>query len=219
MKRFWLAAAFLLVPSSFCLLPCAADDALDDLFDGLPPAEKADKKAEGKADVDKVPAADLLLGEDIELGGTRDPFARIATKMQRSQQALSAGNSKEPTQDLQEEILFDLDALLKNMEKKCKGGNCNKPGAGSKSGSSSAGAKPSQKPATDSTARVGEAGKTAGADEKSSAEEALRAIWGHLPDKLRGAMENVKSDEFLPKYDRLIEEFYRRLAEQPARSG
>lgn len=216
MKRFCLAAVFLLLPSSLCLLPCAADDGLDDLFDGLPPAEKTEKKA----DPAKAPAAeDLLPGEDIELGGTQDPFARIATKMQRSQQALSAGNSKEPTQDLQQEILFDLDSLLKNMEKKCKGGQCNKPGSGSKSGSSSAGAKPGQKPATDSTARVGEAGKTAGADEKSSAEEALRAVWGHLPPKLREAMENVKSDEFLPKYDRLIEEFYRRLAEQPARSG
>lgn len=217
MKLIAFTFALLLLPSAFCL-PCAADDGLDDLFDGLPPAEKTEKKP-AKTEPKTAATEDLLPGEDIELGGTQDPFARIATKMQRSQQALKAGNSAEPTQDLQEEILFDLDALLKNMEKKCKGGNCNKPGTGSKSGSSSAGAKPSQKPATDSTARLGESGKTAGADEKSSAEEALRAVWGHLPPKLREAMENVKADEFLPKYDRLIEEFYRRLAEQPARSG
>lgn len=221
MNRFCFAAAFLLLPSALCLLPCTADDGLDDLFEGLPPADKAGAKVERKVDSAKTPAAaeDLPPGEDIELGGAQDPFARIATKMQRSQQALSAGNSKAPTQDLQQEILFDLDSLLKNMEKKCKGGQCNKPGSGSKSGSSSAGAKPNKKPATESTARVGEAGKTAGAGEKSSAEEALRAVWGHLPPKLREAMENVKADEFLPKYDRLIEEFYRRLAEQPARSG
>lgn len=208
-----IALTCTLLPLAFCL-PCAADDGLEDLFDDLPRAEKTEKNASKPAD-----AEELLPGEDIELGGTQDPFARIATKMQRSQQALKSGNSAEPTQDLQEEILFDLDALLKNMEKKCQGGNCNKPGTGSKSGSSSAGAKPSQKPATDSTARVGESDKTAGADEKSYAEEALRAVWGHLPPKLREAMENVKADEFLPKYDRLIEEFYRRLAEQPARSG
>jgi hypothetical protein len=201
------------VPSAFCLFPCGADDGLDDLFDGLPPAET--KKTEPKPSVSE----DIPVGEDIELGGVQDPFARIATKMQRSQQALSKGNSQAPTQDLQDEILFDLDALLKSMEKKCKGGQCNKPGSGSKAGSSSAGAKPSQKPATDSTPRVGEAGKTAGVRDKSSAEEALRAVWGHLPPKLREAMENVKSDEFLPKYDRLIEEFYRRLAEQPPRAG
>ena len=219
MKCATFTLALILLPSALCLLPCLADDGLDDLFDGLPPAEKTEKKPASAERPKTTPAEDLLPGEDIELGGTQDPFARIATKMQRSQQALKAGNSAEPTQDLQEEILFDLDALLKNMEKKCKGGNCNKPGAGSKSGNSSAGAKPSQKPATDSTARVGESGKTAGADERSSAEEALRAVWGHLPPKLREAMENVKADEFLPKYDRLIEEFYRRLAEQPARSG
>jgi hypothetical protein len=211
-----LLTTLLLLPSAFCLLPCAADDGLDDLFDGLPPAEKVEQKAEPAK-----PQAieDLLPGEDIELGGAQDPFARIATKMQRSQQALTAGRSQEPTQDLQKEILLDLDALLKNMEKKCQGGQCNKPGSGSKPGSSAAGAKPSSKPATDSSPRVGDPGKTAGADDKSAADAALREIWGHLPPKLREAMENVKADEFLPKYDRLIEDFYRRLAEQPARSG
>lgn len=212
----YLLIMLILLPSAFCLRPCAADDGLDDLFEGLPPAEKV----EAKAVPAKQPAIeDLPPGEDIELGGAQDPFGRIATKMQRSQQALIAGNSQEPTQELQKEILFDLDALLKTMEKKCKGGQCNKPGSGSKSASSSAGAKPSSKPATDSSPRVGDPGKTAGADDKSAAEAALREVWGHLPPKLREAMENVKADEFLPKYDRLIEEFYRRLAEQPARSG
>jgi hypothetical protein len=208
--------AFLLLPSALCLLPCLADDGLDDLFEGLPPAEK---KVEKKAEPAK-PATEeeLFSGEDIELGGNRDPFARVAAKMQRSQQALTAGKSQEPTQELQQEILLDLDALLKNMEKKCKGGNCNKPGSGSKPSSSAAGSKAGNKKPTDSTARVGEASKADGADDKSAAADALREIWGHLPPKLREAMQNVSPDEFLPKYDRLIEEFYRRLAEQPIRS-
>jgi hypothetical protein len=201
-----------LLPSAFCLLPCFADDGLDDLFEGLPPAEK-------KAEPAKKPAEEELLipGEDIELGGTRDPFARIAGKMQRSQQALSTGNSKKPTQELQDEILLDLDALLKNMEKKCQGDQCNKPGSKPSAGSSSAGVKPSKKPPTDSTARVGKPGETTGSEDKAAADDALREIWGHLPPKLREAMQNVRADEFLPKYDRLIEDFYRRLAEQPPR--
>jgi len=201
-----------LLSSAICPLSSLADDGLDDLFDGLPPAEKNARPA-------KRPAEEELLipGEDIELGGTRDPFARIAGKMQRSQQALSAGNSKKPTQELQDEILLDLDALLKNMEKKCQGGQCSKPGSKSSAGSSSAGAKPSNKPPTDSTARVGKPGETTESEDKAAADDALRAIWGHLPPKLREAMQNVRADEFLPKYDRLIEEFYRRLAEQPPR--
>jgi len=207
----WSLVMLLLLPSALCILPSvSADDDLQDLFDGLPPAKK-------QAEPAKTPAIDdLPAGEDIEFGGTQDPFARIANKMQRSQQALNAGRSQEPTQELQKEILFDLDSLLKNMEKKCQGGQCNKPGSGSKPSSSSAGAKPSQKPATDRTTRVGDGGKTAGSDEKSVA-DALKEIWGHLPQKLREGMDNVKSDEFLPKYDRLIEEFYRRLAEEPVR--
>lgn len=201
-----------LLPFALCLLPCLADDGLDDLFEGLPPAEKKGVPAK-KASEEEL----LIPGEDIELGGTRDPFARIAGKMQRSQQALSTGNSKEPTQELQKEILFDLDSLLKNMEKKCQGGQCNKPGSKSSSGSSSTGSKPNNKPPTDSTARVGKPNETTGSEDKAAADNALREVWGHLPPKLREAMQNIRADEFLPKYDRLIEDFYRRLAEQPPR--
>lgn len=202
---------FLLLTSAICPLPSAlADDQLDDLFEGLPAAKKAEKPAAN--------ADDLLGGEDIELGGAKDPFARIATKMQRSRDALTSGSSGEPTQELQKEILLDLDALLKNMEKKCQGGNCKKPGSSSSaSASSKAGSKSNSKP-SDSTNRVGEAGKTE-SEESASAADRIKEVWGHLPPKVREAMQNASLEEFLPKYDKLIEEFYRRLAEQPARGS
>jgi hypothetical protein len=38
-------------------------------------------------------------------------------------------------------------------------------------------------------------------------------IWGNLPDKLRDEMQASISEQFLPKYERLIEEYYKRLAE------
>ena len=210
MKSYLLA--FLLLPCAiYSLRPVAADD-LDDLFEGLPPAEKR------PASVSMPAVDDLPVGEDFDLSGERDPFARIATKMQRSQQALSTGKVQEQTQQLQKEILLDLDALLKNMQKKCQGGQCNKPGSKPSSGSAASGTKPSQKPATDSTNRVGQPGDSKAADERAAA-DALREVWGHLPPKLREAMQNVRTDEFLPKYDRLIEEFYRRLAEHPPRGG
>jgi len=212
-----LCLLFVLLPSAFCFLPSAAADEPasksaavdDDLFDGLIPAKPT------KEEPKDASAADTILpGEDIDLGDSKDPFARIATKMQRSQQALSAGNSREETQDLQKEIVTDLDALLKSLEKKCAGGNCKKPG---NSSSSSSGAKPSSKPANDSTARVGKPGDAS--SEESDAADVLREVWGHLPPKVREAMQNASLEEFLPKYDRLIEEFYRRLAEQPARGN
>ena len=45
--------------------------------------------------------------------------------------------------------------------------------------------------------------------------EVLRRFWGHLPEKIRDQMQSSMSEEFLPKYERLIEDYYRRLAEDP----
>ena len=42
----------------------------------------------------------------------------------------------------------------------------------------------------------------------------LRRMWGHLPDKVRDQMQASLSEQFLPKYERLIEEYYKRLAEE-----
>jgi hypothetical protein len=206
-----LAAALLL---SMPMLSLADDPAAgiidDDLFEGLEPAPAATEPAARTA-------SELPAGEDIDLGRTSDPFARIATKMQRSRQALGAGDSSAPTQQLQQEILSDLDELLKQVQKQCSGGQCNKPGTGSSAGNSNAGNKPSNKPANDSTARVGEPGD--GRLDQGDTAEAMREVWGHLPPKVREAMQNASIEEFLPKYDKLIEDFYRRLAEQPPRGG
>ena len=44
--------------------------------------------------------------------------------------------------------------------------------------------------------------------------DVLRRIWGHLPEKVRDDMQASFSEQFLPKYERLIEEYYKRLAEE-----
>jgi hypothetical protein len=210
-----LPSAFCLLTSAFLLPPSFGDEKAniieDDLFEGLTPAEAKPEPAKSNSS-DEL----LLGGEDIDLGRPTDPFARIAGKMQRSQQALTAGKSAAPTQELQKEILGDLDALLKKMQKQCAGGQCKNPGSNSSAGNSSkAGQRPSQKPANDSTARVGKPGDT-NAD-SGDASDTIKEVWGHLPPKVREAMQNASLEEFLPKYDKLIEDFYRRLADQPVR--
>jgi hypothetical protein len=39
-------------------------------------------------------------------------------------------------------------------------------------------------------------------------------LWGHLPDRLRHEMQSSFSEQFLPQYERLIEDYYKRLAEE-----
>jgi hypothetical protein len=45
----------------------------------------------------------------------------------------------------------------------------------------------------------------------------LKQIWGHLPPKIRDQMQSALIEDFLPKYERLIEEYYSRLAEEESR--
>jgi hypothetical protein len=224
-----LVAGVLLLSGVFPLLAqsddkqsaAAADLVDDDLFEGLPPAPatSAPEAASPEAptpETGRPEAPTLSGGEDLDFGGQADPFGRLAAKMQRSREALAMGNSAAPTQDLQQEILSDLDALLKKMQKQCAGGQCNTPGS-SAGNSPGTGQKPSSRPPNDSTARVGKPGDT----EVQPGEEAdtMREVWGHLPPKVREAMQNATLEEFLPKYDKLIEDFYRRLAEQPTRGS
>ena len=45
---------------------------------------------------------------------------------------------------------------------------------------------------------------------------ALKDVWGHLPPKLREQMQSgsFAFEQFLPKYEHLIEAYYTRLAEE-----
>ena len=42
----------------------------------------------------------------------------------------------------------------------------------------------------------------------------MEELWGHLPARLQAQLRGAAVDQFLPKYERLLEQFYRRLAEQ-----
>ena len=41
----------------------------------------------------------------------------------------------------------------------------------------------------------------------------MKRVWGHLPARNREQMQSSISEEFLPKYERLIGQYYSRLAE------
>ena len=46
----------------------------------------------------------------------------------------------------------------------------------------------------------------------------VKALWGHLPERSREQMLQSFSDEFLPKYELEIEQYYRRLSEEQGES-
>jgi len=180
----------------------AAGGGLDErLLEGLQGAAKAARPANSTA------------AEVIGLrGDSQDPVARIAEKMRAVQTRIAQHDTSSGTQAAQRQIVSELAALLEQAQQK--------PGASGKQGASGRGSEqaragtgnPATGPPRDSANRIerGSSEQAKTADTK----DLLRRIWGHLPDKLREQMQASLSEEFLPKYEQIIEDYYRRLAEE-----
>jgi len=158
------------------------------------------------------------------------PLTRVQQGMQNAQTILAqpgidthAGTVK-LANTVQQVVVSDLDKLIAELSKKCQccgGGQCNKPpqpGECNKPGQPKPGSKPgsstarSQSPARDSNDRLD---RTAAQPvDKGDVIEAVKHLWGQLPERSRTQMLQSFSDEFLPKYEQEIEQYYRRLSEE-----
>ncbi|MFO0928723.1 MAG: hypothetical protein U0736_17165 [Gemmataceae bacterium] len=50
--------------------------------------------------------------------------------------------------------------------------------------------------------------------------EEYKDVWGHLPESLRAEMNAYSNPQpFLPRYDRLIREYYKTIATQGRKKG
>lgn len=179
-----------------------------DLLEGLPqPASPATPR--GKAPAEAPPA-----GEDLGAPGeSQNPLAAIAAKMRAVESRIAAGDTSDQTQAEQKQILAQLAALLEQAQK--QGAGQQPGGQGSGQASQQAGDGGGQfvpGPVQDSTNRI-ERGTPEQA-ETTDVKDLLSRIWGHLPDKMRSEMQASLSEQFLPKYERLIEQYYKRLAEE-----
>jgi hypothetical protein len=155
-----------------------------------------------------------------------DPLAAIAKQMQSVERRIASRDSSAATQAQQAEIVARLDALLQQSP------------SGDSSRSVHSHIQPAdaqrsaaEQPAVGSTAAPGtgagepgrgQAGDRAGRIERSplsdaenlGIRDAIRRAWGHLPEKQREEMQAALSEQFLPQYERVIEEYYKRLADE-----
>ena len=211
-------ASFLVVPSMIlaqtAAKPKLVDELEDDLLKDLPaPARSKKEKSSppsGKEGEKKL-LQDLEGGEDVG-SPPENPLARIGQRMRTVEELIAERDTSKKTQDAQKEILTDLAKLIEQTRKQCNGGS-GKQGQGKSSAQAGAGngeARPG--PARESTDRVGDANSEK--SESADVKDVLRRIWGHLPEKMRDEMQAQLSEQFLPKYEKLIEEYYKRLAEE-----
>lgn len=171
-----------------------------------------EEKVKGDTKPDQIGA-----GEDVELGKSTDPLTRIGQRMRTAKNLIDGRNTSTQTQQLQEEILDDLAALIaklqsqqmrSNDEHSNDPGSQLRPGAGDGNADGQADQRPEK-----STDRLGNSETTLTALQKQR--ELLRRMnWGSLPDRLRDQVRSTRVEQFLPKYARLIEQYYKRLADE-----
>ena len=138
--------------------------------------------------------------------------------MQQAESLLAKPNPGAQTKQVQEQIVADLDRLLKSCQNSSSspGGQCTpKPGGEKKPGQAgkkpgSQGAQPNPKPQNSGTRAKDEpAGRQAAADVRQ-----FKEFLATLPQREREPIQASSIEEFLPKYKSLIEAYYRDLAEE-----
>jgi hypothetical protein len=209
-----------------------APSSLDELLlEGLgdEPADTAPaSKPESNRSTDKSPLDNELLrdlggdigGEDI---GTRsaspDPLVPIGRRMRTVESRLADKKLDNETKQLQQQILTELAALMQECKKQCQGG-AGKPGSkpgksgkGSQAGNNPAGQAPADT-ARDSSEKLRDRQTQRG--DNGALINAKRESWGNLPEHVREHLRSVNTDVFLPKYELMLEKYFKRLGEEGA---
>jgi len=150
-----------------------------------------------------------------------NPLLDVVRQMRQVEGLIAETESGPQTQGLQRQIVASLDELIKqarNCCKSCSSSKCspkvaprrqvNQPKSKPKPGRG----KPSQKRVSDPITQPGQAAP--GAITLDQMKDLIKSVWGELPESEREQMLEWAGEEFLPKYQVLIELYFRRLAEQ-----
>jgi hypothetical protein len=190
------------------------DDLDRELLQGLPAAKRPPAAALPPGGNEKSPARSSPDANEAESTSieSQNPLAQVARRMRSVESRIARHNISSATQGEQAQIVSDLEALLDAAKKGRSGGKQGqqKKGAGAQPGIGAGNA--AAGPPRDSTNRIEHGSKEQA--QTADVKDVVRRFWGHLPQKYRDEMQASLSEQFLPKYERLIEEYYKRLAEE-----
>lgn len=196
---------------------------LDDL-----PSLKPKSTDKSSADTSKAEPTTIIDGEDIgQPSEDQDPFGRIARRMRQVESRVARNQAGADTQQQQQQIVDDLTALIAKLNKQCQGGEC-KPGDKEaqqqqqpqqaqrgnpqQKKSKQPSPKVAKNPASDSGDRL--RSDFTAKPSTDAIRQTMKEAWGNLPERLREQMLQTSVDEFLPKYELMIEQYFKRLAEE-----
>ena len=192
---------------------------------GKPPAANSPAQEQPASGIDREELKRQLLRELGEAAEPEDenPLAAIARRMREVEGRIAQTNSGEKTQDLQNRIVADLDELIKQC-RSC----CSKQSSGAQRGSKTTARRPVSQPKKKPGSTQARRDPKASGDptekqpgqgdlerpDMDEMKDLIKAVWGELPESEREQMlQWMGEGEFLPKYELLIERYFRRLNE------
>jgi hypothetical protein len=196
----------------------------------MAPGKPSTKSRPGTSPLDEELLRNLEAGEDRAAGDAdgQDPLVRLNRRMRQAEELLRSRKSGEETQKLQGKIVGDLDELINQLRQQQQQQQQSSSSSSSKKQQqtaeresvaqprqqqqASAGSKPNTKPARDSSQRVGKAEAKKADPGKLS--DLIKDIWGELPARLRQQMMQSSAEQFVPKYELQIEEYFKALSEK-----
>lgn len=213
--------------------PSTLDDALlddldNELLDGagdLKSPRGAPRRIDNDAPAGKAgknPDAELI--DDTVDTEAADPLVHIGLEMRQVEELIPEASRRAHAEQLQQRIIDDLARLIEQAESQQSQSSQSQKNQKSRAAAErqkvqqpkqAAGDSDenSDKPAEDSTNRLGRA--EAARPDPELFRQMMKDTWGHLPPRDREQMLQTTPDKFLPKYELLIEQYYKRLAEEP----
>jgi hypothetical protein len=156
----------------------------------------------------------------------QDPLARLRQQMRDVESKIAQRRADRDTLDRQTQIVKSIDELIRQAQNQRQSG-----GQSSQSGATGKGAQQATKrreslqpqrrktessdmanaPATQSTKKTRQ--QQAEKPDMANMRDLLKGVWGQLPERQREQMLQSYEEQFLPKYEQMIADYFRSLAE------
>lgn len=185
---------------------------LDDLPDTIDSTDASKNLRQQGLDGDKELLDDLNHGEDFGNPASRQ-LTQIVRRMKQSEQSMIDGETSAKIQTIQRDVLARIDELLDKAGHRLSSDQEN---ISKQTGRQNARHSPNGKEVSQETGKQeSQLPQQTKLQDRSGLEIMIEEIWGHLPEHLRRHMTDSLTDEqFLPKYEQLIEQYFKRLAEE-----
>jgi hypothetical protein len=171
---------------------------------------------QGGADLDEQLKRELGAAAEKE---DDNPLSAVAQAMLQVRLRMMQSDSGPATITLQKQIVTDLDRLIEQARKSC--GQCSS--SAPQSATQKAGS-PSSKPSSKGAQRTGTKPESVDVDKKSGGQSRkpdmdemqslMKDLWGELPAHEREQMLQLPAEDFMPKYQELLEDYFRGLSEE-----